>query len=259
MKKIVTLMFVLFIAFAVIAGSVGAPGKAWASTLNSGYLQVGTMKLHLPMLVRNSVGNVAASINQPADCGLMPVVKNLVTGDGSVVGEVNMHHDSQFLYVDITAAGGQCLTGIQLQVATDLAGIPQVDGIPQPDQFEYKVTFNECTQSYTFALPMRSEWTKANSLVIAVHVDTTEQQTGAQMSAWGDCTPFPGDTAARYCTYQKAQTKVIPYNVSVGYEDLDLSSRFTDFDYNDWVTDIAGDLRYCRTAAQGTGFCGSLT
>ena len=252
MKKIIVLVFVLFIGFALVAGSVAAPGKAWASALDSGYLQIGTLKLHLPMLVRNSVGNVAASINQPVDCGLRPVVRNLVTSQGNVVGEVNMHHDSQFLYVEVTAAGGQCLSGIQLQVATELAGIPQVDGVPVPAEFEHVLTFSECVTSYTFALPMQLEWSKADSLVIAVHVDTTEQQTGAQMSAWGDCTPFAGDAAAKYCTYQKAQTKIIPYTVSVGYEDLDLSSRYTDFDYNDWVTDIAGDLRYCQTQAEGT-------
>ncbi len=105
---------------------------------------------------------------------------------------------------------------------------------------------------------MKLEWAKADSLVVAIHVDTTEQQTGTQMSAWGDCTPFPGDASARYCTYLKAQTKNIAYNVSVGYEDLDLSNRYMDFDYNDWVTDIAGDLRYCRTAEQGS-LCGKST
>ncbi len=93
---------------------------------------MGTLKLHMPLLVRNSVGNANASINQPVDCGLRPTVKNLVTSQGNVVGEVNMHHDNQYLYVEVTAAGGQCLTGIQLQVATELAGIPQVEGVPVP-------------------------------------------------------------------------------------------------------------------------------
>jgi hypothetical protein len=38
--------------------------------------------------------------------------------------------------------------------------------------------------------------------------------------------------------------KTTHYNTSIGYEDLDLSSLYMDFDYNDWITDIATDLCY---------------
>ena len=247
MKKIITFVFVLFIGLAVLAGSMAKSGMARASALESGYLDVGPLKVYLPMLV---VQNNAAPINQPVDWCMRPLVKNLVTSDGGVVGGVRMHHDSEFLYVEVTAAGGQCLKGIQLQVATDLAGIPQVDGVPVPAQFENIVTFSECATSYTFALPMKPEWKKSSSLVVAIHVDTNEQQTGSQLSAWGDCVAFPGDAGAKYCTYQKPLTKVIPYNVSVGYEDLKFDSPYMDFDYNDWVTDIATDLRYCRSSSE---------
>ena len=38
--------------------------------------------------------------------------------------------------------------------------------------------------------------------------------------------------------------KTTHYNTSIGYEDLGLDSVYMDFDYNDWITDIATDLCY---------------
>jgi hypothetical protein len=46
--------------------------------------------------------------------------------------------------------------------------------------------------------------------------------------------------------------KVDPYNVSVGYEDLSLSSQYTDFDYNDWITDIPTSLCFYYIPNQGS-------
>lgn len=46
--------------------------------------------------------------------------------------------------------------------------------------------------------------------------------------------------------------KVIQYNTSIGYEDLSLDSMYMDFDYNDWITDIATDLCYYHIPNTGS-------
>jgi hypothetical protein len=42
--------------------------------------------------------------------------------------------------------------------------------------------------------------------------------------------------------------EVVPYNLSVGYEDLNLNAPSMDFDYNDWVTDIPTSLCFYSTS-----------
>lgn len=254
MKKLLIYLVVCIAAASLLFASALWGESAWGESPNALVFQLGDARMFLPMLVSNHSVSQFATTRTPTFCGLLPQTTELVTGaDNRSVGSLSMRNDGENLYIEYTAGEGQCLAATQAHVATSLDGIPMVNGSPDLSQFEFQAQHSVCLGSHTFVIPLQGMWRKADNLVVVAHAEVVEQQSGARQSAYGNCTPFPNDPLARYCTYEFTESKALDeIDVSVGFEDLPLNDRTMDFDYNDWIADVDSELTYCN--ARSTGF-----
>ncbi|MFX1512854.1 MAG: hypothetical protein ACFFCQ_09730 [Promethearchaeota archaeon] len=95
-----------------------------------------------------------------------PFVVDLIAGEHIDVGDVNIWNDDELLYIKYATADSWCLKETHLQVATSLDSIPQKNGDPIPDQFDYKMT-HECVTEYTYELSLT--WEVNAEILIAAH------------------------------------------------------------------------------------------
>ncbi len=254
MKKLLTVILVFsFAAASLLFGSAFWAERVLGAAPDARVFQLGNARLFLPMMVSHRAVSLFASVEEPPLCGWRPSTVDLVTGAGdTVVGSVTIRNDTENIYIEFTAASGQCLAATQAHVATSLEGIPMANGSPDLSQFEFQAQHSACIQSHTFVIPLQGMWQKAKQVVVVAHADVIDQQSGASQSAYGNCTPFPNDPLARYCTYDLPENKALDrLDISVGFEDLPLNDRTMDFDYNDWIADVDSELVYCNTVSAG--------
>ena len=159
------------------------------------------------------VALLAALAPTTASASTSPVLWTKLMVGKEFVGEVNVEHDGNYLYVEYkvyTHWGGYCLLETNLHVATTLEGIPQANGNPLPGQFDYKGEHN-CVREVTYKIPLDG-WVPSveKPLYIAAHSvvgninDPEVEETG-----WGvRCGnlakyAFPGNNWAAYILYPR--------------------------------------------------------
>ena len=152
---------------------------------------------------------VAFSV-MPASAGT--VSARLIAGGGNpesaeLIGYVTVSQCGDNLYVTYSITCITCwhLTETHLAVATDRDDIPQRNGNPVPGQFDYAMTHDLPTKSYTYVIPL-GEWDAGTELVIAAHaVVVCDCQEETAWAAFIDCGTwlydFPGRNWALYFTY----------------------------------------------------------
>ena len=120
-------------------------------------------------------------------------------------GTVTIWVDAEFVYVKYDMAANWKLEETHVQVDDWLDGIPQRKGNPPPGQFEYGTTHNPRVQTYTYAIPLESDWDGTTTLYIATHAvavqldaygGVVQRQTG-----WAGGKDFPGKNWAKYILY----------------------------------------------------------
>lgn len=111
-----------------------------------------------------------------------PDTQDLWAGQNLDVGEVQVEKDGDNIIVRyVIDHPDWCLTETHLQVATDLAGIPQKNGNPIPGKFEFKEE-HDCITEFEYTLNYKERgWECDESLLIAAHAvvkSTVCEQTG---------------------------------------------------------------------------------
>jgi hypothetical protein len=139
---------------------------------------------------------LAASPALAQTCIGAPVTVPLAQG-ATVVGNVTVSNDAQFLYVNYQTTGDWALSQLDLAVATSPGGIPQGSGGPDVASFPYRSQFNPAVTTYTFAVPLGS-FTIGTQLAVVAHATATSPTQGT-LSVWGAGLPFPGSAACSAC------------------------------------------------------------
>jgi hypothetical protein len=116
---------------------------------------------------------VATSFSTAAPPGVTKAA-DLFAGKTTDVGDVYVWNDATNLYVEIDLTGSYCMTESHVAVASNLAGIPQVNGNPPPGQFPYGDDYSPCATTDTFTIPLAG---LGSSPVIAVHAKVSSQDT----------------------------------------------------------------------------------
>jgi len=75
---------------------------------------------------------------------------DLIAGQHTVVGQVIVTNDAQYLHVTYQTTGNWYLSATHLDVETDPNAIPQSNGNPIPGKFQYSSTHNPPVTSYTY-------------------------------------------------------------------------------------------------------------
>lgn len=108
---------------------------------------------------------IAASAHSSDD----PLVVDLLAGQTTPIGEVQVWNDADFLYVKFVSSG-DCLLETHVDVAASPTGIPQTKkGNPVPGQFEYSEP-HACVGVYTYDIQL--DWPVGTDLYIATHAST---------------------------------------------------------------------------------------
>lgn len=137
-----------------------------------------------------------------------PVGAKLIAGQTEYVGTVYIHQENGYLYVYFGPLGEECfcLKETHLHVADSLDGIPQVNGIPIPGQFDYEHDDLGCADWDRYEIPL--EWTAGTTLYIAAHAVVGDcDDPYYEETAWGvicgqiDEYSFGGPRWAAYIPY----------------------------------------------------------
>ena len=237
MKK---LFLIVFVVMLLTAGAIGAYAQTATNFSNA---------LFLPMVSANNNG---AQVVEEDFCGAVPEVFELTGSQGNPVGQLSVSNNRQNIFVTYSLTGDYCLAATDLEVATSLADIPQENGSPLPDQFEFRSQQGQCLQSIAYVVPLTDARKLSDQLYLAAHASFTSAQSGTPDEAWTSCFPFPANDGTGYCNYAPKILEGKPFSLAVGFEDLMMADNI-DFDYNDWMTDLDGTLNYCRTATERIG------
>jgi hypothetical protein len=124
-------------------------------------------------------------------------VVDLISGQNTVVGNVTVANDDEFVYVTYNITDPNVKISQVHMYIGDSTEIPANNsGNPIPGQFPNKITFKKVTvSSYTFAFPAADI---ENVFSVAAHAVVNGQ------TAWGEGTPFPNaDQWGMYFTVTK--------------------------------------------------------
>lgn len=102
----------------------------------------------------------------------------LFAGQDMNVGIVNVKNDAEYIYVEYEMTDEEwCITETHLHVGESLGDFPLRGrwGNPAPGQFDYKENHNPCVETYTYTIPIDSEW--GEDLKIAAHAALESQIT----------------------------------------------------------------------------------
>jgi len=111
-----------------------------------------------------------------------------------------------------TGDGDWVITGLHLQIANDLSGIPQTNtGNPIPGKFEYNVYFDTPVTEYSLSKAISdlgiTDLTD-ETVVIVAQADVYNTVTGENETAWADGQAFPGKNWATYFVYNLTSGKI---------------------------------------------------
>ena len=177
----------------------------------------------------------------PPVCGYQPLTADLTIDSMKVVGQIHIWVDKVYIYVQYADSADWPLKETYLEISTTLAGIPQENGNPLPHQFTYQTIHQPPVREFTYQIPLTEEWKQAKELYIAAYAILNRGY-----DAWACSNDFPGTDLAKYCKLPREVTKAFEF--TIGYEDLlrGMTGNFTpDFDYNDFVLQVDGDMAYC--------------
>jgi len=237
MKKLFLIMFIVML---LTVSAIVAYAQAVANDST-------VLRLPLVFTQHNS-----AQVVDEDFCGAVPEVFELTDSQGNPVGQLSVSNNRQNIFVTYMLSGDYCLAATDLEVATSLAEVPQENGSPLPDQFEFRSQQSQCLQHRVYVVPFTDPRKLADKLYLPAHASFTNAQSGAPGEAWTTCYPFPAEDGTGYCTYAPKILQGKPFSLAVGYEDLMMVDSI-DFDYNDWLTDLNGTLNYCRTSTEHVG------
>lgn len=131
------------------------------------------------------------------DNGDSTTVFDLIAGKHIYAGNITVWNDADQLFIKYETTDSFCLTETHLEVASNLADIPQKNGNPIPGQFDYKSTHN-CVSNFTYTVPLPKD---TCDLYIAAHA-VVKKKTGGTETAWGSGYDFSGKNWATYSMYQ---------------------------------------------------------
>ena len=136
-----------------------------------------------------------------------PFKTDLLAGSTNNIGVVEVCNDDTNLTVTYKADAPWCLTKTELDVADDLAGIPQnPHGKPITGRFAYKSNQQPCKQNFGVSIAL-GDWGPGTELIVAAHATASENAgKGRKSDAWGSGTAFPGGDGATYFTYTVQQS-----------------------------------------------------
>jgi len=134
---------------------------------------------------------------------------NLIAGQNILVGSIDVSKDVDNIRVEYITDGDWVITGLHLQIANDLSGIPQTKtGNPTPGLFEYNVQF-DTPVSFNASTKAISELNlTGETVVIAAQADVYNTVTGENETAWADGQAFPGKNWATYFVYNLTSGKI---------------------------------------------------
>lgn len=164
----------------------------------------------------------------------LPDVYNLHVGkDQTVVGTVQVWNDADNLYIKYAMAAGWAMTETHLSVATSLEGIPQRNGSPVPERFEFAEIHDSATE-YTYTIS--NTWATSTNLYLAAHASVTDALTSRHpktQAAWAGTNTFSSKKLPTYFTYTVTEPislegwniEITPYGgVSVEYDHIYFSA-----------------------------------
>ncbi len=162
-----------------------------------------TLAARVPQAVQQAA---ARSMTDDSLCVSMVAGQPQPVGEGMLVGQVCVEHESGTLKVHYKAASGWILTETQVAVASSLAGIPQAGaGIPLIGRFPYRVTHDHGITRFTYSIPIEEVGVGTGAeVVIAAHASVTKG--GVEEGAWARGERFMQEgNPAMYVTYTIAE------------------------------------------------------
>lgn len=160
---------------------------------------------------------------------------DLIAGKYKDVGDVQISHDEDTLYVTITTSGGWKMDDYAIDVGCALSDIPTTSsGNPKVGLFTYQSTFSSPRTAKEVAIPL-SDITCLDAcgeeLVVAVHSNV--KKGSVCETAWADGDGFPGASWATYVPYELTCCEEEPVEVCDGVDNTgegDVDEGFTDTD-----------------------------
>ncbi len=131
------------------------------------------MKKLVYLLIAASLILALVPVTASAHIEEEPFSTDLIAGQRTDVGDVNVWNDGDYLYVQFVSE--VCMVETHLHVATLLEDIPQKNGNPPPGKFDYSA-YHGCSRDYTYTIPL-GEWGYGTPLYIAAHAALGEEQT----------------------------------------------------------------------------------
>ncbi len=124
---------------------------------------------------------------------------DLIAGGNQVIGNVTVTNDTTNIYVTYTTIDGWLLNETHLQVAEEIADIPQTKkGNPKVGKFDNSNIHDPCVTQVEYTI--LNDYTTGDVVIIAAHAAVDGPTT--YESAWGNGTEFAEDRNwAMYFTY----------------------------------------------------------
>jgi len=98
-----------------------------------------------------------------------PEVYTNWAGSNINVGTVTVWNVPDTLYIQYDMTGDWWLEETQAHVALKLKNIPQRNGVPTPDRFEFRNDWRKRVKTCTYAIPVRDGWNVGVNLYKATH------------------------------------------------------------------------------------------
>jgi hypothetical protein len=145
-----------------------------------------------------------------------PEVYTLWAGQHINAGTVTVWSTRDTFYVKYDMAANWWLDETHAHVALTLEDIPHSSGGPIPGQFEFQRTHNPRVQTWTYAIPVKPEWTVGSKLYICAHAAAVELDGNGKVkrseTGWGGDKKYPCKKWAYY----------IEYTRKISYKDVSL-------------------------------------
>jgi len=166
----------------------------------------------------------------PATASADPITVDLLAGQTTNIGYVDVWNDADTLYVKFVSTG-DCLKETHVAVATNVDDIPQTKkGNPIPGQFEYSDP-HACVQEYTYEIQLA--WDYGTPLIIAAHAAC-----GVEESMWvfsnGD-ESFTAYTGPGTTSYPCEQGDPRSGTAVAAWQHSAWQSVTSQFDYGTWI------------------------